>query len=92
MVARSGVVFPASMADILANPMEIYFGSFTATSTVLVATTSPATAVKIPATPVAVPVFDLVSKTHPPRPYDIIQGMGHVIDVMEETLQICERA
>jgi hypothetical protein len=27
MVARSGVVFPASMADILANPVEICFGS-----------------------------------------------------------------
>jgi hypothetical protein len=29
MVARSGVVFPASMAAILANPMEILFDSFT---------------------------------------------------------------
>jgi hypothetical protein len=26
MVARSGVVFPASMVDILTNPMEIHFG------------------------------------------------------------------
>jgi hypothetical protein len=74
------------MADILANPMEIGFGSFTATSTALAATTSPATAVKIPATPVAVPISDLVSKTHPPKPYDIVQGMEHVINMMEETL------
>jgi hypothetical protein len=28
MVARSGIVFPASMVDILANPVEICFGSF----------------------------------------------------------------
>jgi hypothetical protein len=28
MVDRSGVVFPASMAAIVANPVEIYFGSF----------------------------------------------------------------
>jgi hypothetical protein len=34
MVARSGVVFPASMAAFLANPVEIFFGSFTATSSV----------------------------------------------------------
>jgi hypothetical protein len=34
------------MADILANPMEICFGSFTATSTTLAATTSPTTSVK----------------------------------------------
>jgi hypothetical protein len=31
MVAQSGVVFLVSMADILANPVEIFFGSFTAT-------------------------------------------------------------
>jgi hypothetical protein len=31
-------------------------------------------------------------KTHPPKPYDIVQGMERVIDMMEETLQICERA
>jgi hypothetical protein len=35
MVARSGVVFPASMMATLANPMEIYFVSFTVTSSVL---------------------------------------------------------
>jgi hypothetical protein len=40
MVARSGVVFMASMADILANLMDICFSSFTATSTALAATTS----------------------------------------------------
>jgi hypothetical protein len=41
MVARSVVVFPVSMEDILANPVKICFGSFTATSTTLAATTSP---------------------------------------------------
>jgi hypothetical protein len=51
MVARFGVVFPASMADILANPMEICFGSFTTTSTTLAAATSPTASVKAPATP-----------------------------------------
>jgi hypothetical protein len=55
MVARSGVVFPVSMADTFANPVEIYFGSFTVTSTTLVAATSPTIAVKVPVTPIATP-------------------------------------
>jgi hypothetical protein len=80
------------MADILTNPMEICFGSFTATSTAPVVVTSPVTVAKILTTPVAVPVSDLASKTHPPKLYDIVQGMECIIDMMEETLQICERA
>jgi hypothetical protein len=80
------------MANILANSVEICFGSFTATTTTIAAETSPAIAAKIPATPVAVPASDLKMKTHPPKPYDIVQGMEHVIDMMEETLQICDTA
>jgi hypothetical protein len=92
MLARSGVIFPASMADILANPVEICFGSFTVTSTTLAVATSPTASVKAPATPDAAPSISKKLKTHPPKPYDIVQGMEHVIDIMEETLQICERA
>jgi hypothetical protein len=92
MVARSGVVFPASMAAILANPLEIYFDSFTATSTVLTATTSSVSAVKIATAPVAAPVSDLASETPPPQPYDIVQGMEHVISMMEDTIHIYESA
>jgi hypothetical protein len=36
------------MADILANPVEICFRSFTATSTTLAAVTSPMASVKAP--------------------------------------------
>jgi hypothetical protein len=61
------------------QPVEICFGSFMATSTVSVATTSPVTTVKIvtaPApAPALAPVSDLASETHPPKPYDIVQGM-----------------
>jgi hypothetical protein len=78
MVARSGVVFPTSMADILTNPVEICVGSFTATSISLVAATSPVTAMKIPVTPVTIPISDLESKTHPPKPSDIVQEMEGV--------------
>jgi hypothetical protein len=73
MVARSAVDFPASTADILANLVEICFGSFMATSTTLAVVTSPVIAVKIPVTPVTVPISNLASKTHPPKPYDIVQ-------------------
>jgi hypothetical protein len=72
MADRSGVVFPASMVDILANPVGIYFCSFTATSTVLVAATSPTASVEAPMTLDTVPSFGKKSKTHPPKPYDII--------------------
>jgi glycine cleavage system protein P-like pyridoxal-binding family len=47
---------------------------------------------KAPTTPDAAPSSSNKSKTHPPKPYDIIQGMEHVIDKMEETLQIYERS
>jgi hypothetical protein len=63
-----------------------------ATTTALAATTSPSTAVNALATPVITLVSYLVSKTHPPKPYDIVQGMACVIDMMEETLRICKRA
>jgi predicted transcriptional regulator len=48
--------------------------------------------VKAPATSDAVPRSGKKSKTHPLKPYDIVQGMECVIDMMEETLQIYERA
>jgi hypothetical protein len=86
MVARFGVIFLASMADILANPVEICFGSFTMTLITLAAATSPTTAVKAPATSDAAPSTSKKSKTHPPKPYNIVQGMERVIDMMEETL------
>jgi hypothetical protein len=40
----------------------------------------------------AAPSSGKKSKTHPPKPYDIVQGTEGVIYMMEETLQICERA
>jgi hypothetical protein len=78
------------MVDILANPVE--HGSVTATSTTLAAATSLTVPVKAPAMPVAAPSSSKKSKTHPPKPYDIVEGMERVIDMMEETLQIYERA
>jgi hypothetical protein len=39
---------------------------------------------KPPATPVAAPSSSPKSKTYPPKPYDIVQGMERVIDMKEE--------
>jgi hypothetical protein len=47
---------------------------------------------KAPATPDAAHSSSKKSKTHPLKPYDIFQGMERVIDMIEEILQICERA
>jgi hypothetical protein len=47
---------------------------------------------KAPATPLAAPSSNQKSKTHTPNPYDILQRMERVINMMEETLQIYERA
>jgi hypothetical protein len=74
------------MVDILANPMEICFGSFTATSTALTAATSTTASVEVPATFDTIPSSGKKTKTHPPKPYDIIQGMERVIDMIEEAL------
>jgi predicted cobalt transporter CbtA len=72
MAARSGVVFLASMAGILANPVEICFGSFTVTPTTLAAVTSPTASMEAPATLDAAPSSGKKSKTHPPKPYDLV--------------------
>jgi hypothetical protein len=92
MAAQSGVVFPASMAGILAKHVEICFGSFTATSTALAVVTSSTASAKATMTSDAAPNSGNKSKTHPPKPFDIIPGMERVIDMLEETLPIYERA
>jgi hypothetical protein len=74
------------MVDILAIPVEICFGFFKATSTILAAATSPAVSVKILVTPVTAQSSNLKLKSLPTKHYDIIQGMESVIDMMEETL------
>jgi hypothetical protein len=48
--------------------------------------TSSTTSMKAPATLEAAPSSSKKSKTHLPKPYDIVQGMECVIDLMEETL------
>jgi hypothetical protein len=47
---------------------------------------------KVPAAPIAAPSSNQKAEAHLPKPYDIIQEMERVINMMEETLRICERA
>jgi hypothetical protein len=68
MVVRSGVIFKASMVSILANPVEICFGSFTTTSLVPVAATSSAVAERVAAAPAAATVSDLATEMYLEKP------------------------
>jgi hypothetical protein len=60
------------MVDILADPVEICFGSFTVTSTLMVAVTSPATFTKVPVASGAAPCSGQEPKSHQPKPYDLV--------------------
>jgi hypothetical protein len=64
MALTNGVIFPESMADILANPVNICFGSMSATST------TPAACLVIEGNAVTADQevgADLLTKTHPLR-------------------------
>lgn len=66
------------MEDFLTNPIEICFGSISATFT------APAAIAPSTATPtkqvddihLATPVADLLEKIHPPAPFDLVAGDG----------------
>jgi hypothetical protein len=75
MASTNGVIFPKSMADILANPVDICFGSMPATPT------APAACLIIEGNAVTTDLqieTDLSSETHPPTPSDLITGIDRV--------------
>jgi hypothetical protein len=88
MASTNGVIFPESMADILANPVDIFFGSVLATSTgpdaCLVIEGNAVTADQQIGT-------DLLTETHPPTPSDLIAGIDRVEGMLSDTIKICER-
>jgi hypothetical protein len=75
MASSSGIIFPESMADFLANPVDICFGSMPAESTALAACLviegNKVTSNQQVKT-------DLLAETHPLTPRDLIAGLDHV--------------
>jgi hypothetical protein len=88
MPSTNGVIFPESMADILANLVDICFGSMPVTST------APAACLVIEGNRVTTDQqieTDLSSETHPPTPSDLITGIHRVKGMLSDTIKVCER-
>jgi hypothetical protein len=88
MASTNGVIFPESMADFLANPVDIRFGSMPAKST------APAAYLVIEGNAVTTDQqieTDLLPETHPPTPSDLIARIDRVEGMLSDTIKICER-
>jgi hypothetical protein len=88
MASTNDVIFPESMADILANPVDICFGSMSATST------APAAGFVIKGNAVTTNQqieTDLSSETHPPTPSDLITRIDHVEGMLSDMIKVYER-
>jgi hypothetical protein len=87
MASTNSVIFPESMADFLANPINICFGSMPATST------APAACLVIKVNAVTTNQqieTDLSKKTHPPTPSNLIAGIDRVKGMLYDTIKVCE--
>jgi hypothetical protein len=76
------------MADFLANPVDICFGSMPATST------TPTACLVIEGNAVTTNQqieTDLSKKTHPPTPSDLIAGIDRVEGMLSDTIKVGER-
>jgi hypothetical protein len=69
MASPSGVIFPASMADFLTNPVDFFFGSMSAKST---APTAYLVILSTAVTSDQQVESDLLVGTHQPTPRDLI--------------------
>jgi hypothetical protein len=89
MASTNGVTFPESMADFLANPIDICFGSMPTTST------APTACLVIEGNTVStnqqIETY-LSKKPHPPTPSDLIPEIDRVGDMISDTIKICEHA
>jgi hypothetical protein len=89
MASTNGVTFSESMADFLANPTDICFGSMPETST------APAACLVIEGNAVSTNQqieTGLSKTTHSPTPSDLIVGINRVGDMISDTIKICEHA
>jgi hypothetical protein len=88
MALTNRVIFLESMADILANPVNICFGSMPAKSPI------PATCLVIEGNTVTTDQqigTDLLTETHPPTPSDLIAGIDRVEGMLSDMIKVCER-
>jgi hypothetical protein len=88
MASTNDVIFSESMTDILANPVDICFGSMPAKST------APAACLVIESNTVTSNQqigTDLLTKTHPPTPSNLIAGIDRVEDMLSDAIKVCER-
>jgi hypothetical protein len=87
MASSNGVIFLESMEDILANPVNICFGSMPAKSA------TPATCLVIEGNAVTTDQqigTDLLTETHPPTPSDLIAGIDRVEAMLSDIIKICK--
>jgi hypothetical protein len=87
MASTNGVIFPESMADILANSVDICYGSMSATST------TPVACFAIKSNEITADQqtgADLLMETHPPTPSDPIAGIDRVEGMLSDTIKVCE--
>jgi hypothetical protein len=88
MASINCVIFLESLANFLANPVDIRFGSMPAKST------SPAARLVIEGNTVTTDQqieTDLSSESHPPTPNNLIAGIDRVEGMLSDTIKVCER-
>jgi hypothetical protein len=88
MALSNDIIFSESMADILANPVDICFGSMPAKST------TPAACLVIEGNAVTTDQhigIDPLMETHPPTRSDLIAGIDRVEGMLSNTIKVCER-
>jgi hypothetical protein len=88
MTSTNDVISPESMADILANPVDISFGSMLEKSTV------PAACFIIESNVVTSNQqvgTELQAETNQPTPSDLIAGLDRVEGMLSNTIKVCER-
>jgi hypothetical protein len=83
MASTNGVIFPESMVDFLANPVDICFGSMPMKS----ATQAAGLVIESNAVTSNQQIrTNLLTKTHPPTPSDLIAGIDRVVGMLSVTI------
>jgi hypothetical protein len=87
MASTNDIIFLESMADFLANPVDICFGSMLTTST------APVACLVIEGNAVTTDQqikTDLSKETHPPTPSDLIAGIDRFEGMLSDVIKVCE--